>query len=145
MLELSATHYIYIYSLFLNDQRCNVWITWKSNNETTNWCVTMLCCIVGLWLMTRLLLWSTVELPCDCQPDWAYELKSWSERQTAKLDPDVQIPGTLSALLGLQKALVLKGTCMWFHTRTYAKQKSTESPFDNQNLHAWPLRTNQPV
>lgn len=42
----------------------------------------------------------------DCQPDWVYELKSRSGRQTAKLSPDVQIPDTHSAPLGLQKAVV---------------------------------------
>ena len=68
--------------------------------------VIPLCCIVGFRLMTGLPLRGRLELPSDGQPDWVYELKSRSGRQTATLGPDVQIPDTHSAPLGLQKALV---------------------------------------
>lgn len=114
---------------------------------TASWGVNTLCCIVGLWLMTRLLLRCWAELPSDCQPDWVYELKGRSGRQKAKLDPDVQIPDARSAPLGLQKAgsgFEGRTVCLNAHTgrkiRVLDLLSCAESPdnitFDYRTFHA---------
>lgn len=43
-----------------------------------------------------------------CQPDWLYELKGRSGRQTVELWPDVQITGTPSAPLDFLTLLLLE-------------------------------------
>lgn len=43
-----------------------------------------------------------------CQPDWLYELKGRSGKQTAELWPDVHITGALSAPLDLLTLLLLE-------------------------------------
>lgn len=73
----------------------------------------------------------------DCQPDWVCELKSRYRKQTAKLDPDVQIPDTRSAPLGLQKVLVKECTRWRFHSLSAPHTRKTWSDFWGRSVSVW--------
>lgn len=95
-------------SLFFpqNDLRCNVYTTQQSHNVWRQAGVWSSCVVMRGFDWWPDFCYEAKLSYDDCQPDWVYELKSRYRRQTAKLDPDVQIPYTHSAPLGLQKAVV---------------------------------------